>query len=204
MFDFVLSFIAAAEYTDRLKRLKHKEKVLKDSRELRKRVNDTREYVQDKYVDCMLEEMIEPLTEDELYAISKNLPSYNKDAKWNVLSDEYDDFDLLQIRKRLALAKHGKLLYDDSFLRSPFKIYSNDGRRFGRDVYDYRGQIKHELYLLWEKLLKENGFEFDLLVSHEIDYGKPAFSFNTERAALARDEKYKWGNAYAWSFNVYE
>lgn len=203
MFEALLSFLAAATYNKRLKTLKDKEQVFKELKDDWEQWESLKKKLVSLYVDYNLEEEIQDITPEELYEYSKQFPSYDKDQEWTIGTNVYGDIDLQKMGKRIALAMHGKVLFHDLVSGKTFSFISvKRGKQYGREVYDYKGQMKHELLLFWEQVLHENGFPYDLIVSNCFDFGGLPSEFNSDYSALARCTDYKYGNSYRWNLET--
>ncbi len=191
--DFLFPFIMAADSHAKVKKQKDAGdaiRSLKESRENNERID---KIIEEKYSDVDLEFNSKEMTDKEILNITKTLPSYDKNQEWNINSnDGFGGIDTADFKTRLRLAKHGKLSLRDIRAGAPYSLYSNFGTMWGRTRYDYRGQIKHELMLEWERRLHEAGFPYDLYVIEKID---KAFIVK-----LARECKYMYGNEYQWSY----
>lgn len=192
--DFLFPFLMAADAHAKVKKNKEKEIIAKELRESSEKFIATREYIEKTYSDINAEFDIEPISSKEILSISKRLPSYDPHQKWNVLKDDGYFFFTKKMQKRLALARAGLLRRGDIHVYKGYTIASDSGYFWGRERYDYRGQIFHELMVEWENELKQNGFPYNLYVYNKVDLDR-------RNAILARDSKYKYGNIYFWSYD---
>lgn len=204
MLGFLIATVMAIDLFEKNKKAKN----IEDGKRIFKAYSDacdkiTNE-VRDKYVDDALEYDVELMSDKDLAKLVKKMPSYDKSEGWNFDNrDEYDALDFKYFRKRFAMVKYGKIPYRDSdqgwheMLGSPKR-----GSWWGVTGYDYRGQIKHELMVEWERQLKEKGFPYDLMVYNRFDHSEKLPGIKVSLAIPAREGKYRFENDYFWSYKV--
>lgn len=214
---FLYSTEKAIEYHEKAKVEKRQRQVNEELRESSRIWHQETQERTQKYQDINLEL-------DMKYALRRNRNDQNKQGVF-FLSDViekmpsydktrdkelYDGLkktmkDTEQIIKRLYLAEHGKLPHLDISGSLYNKLESERGIWFGRERYDYMGQIKHELMIEWESRLHEKGFPYDLYIFNALDfsdlpyYQRPS-SVCISQWMLARQTSYRYGNEYFFNF----
>ena len=192
--DFLFPFIMASDSHAKVNKQKNASEAvrsLKESRENNERID---KIIANQYSDVDLEFNSDEMSDEEIFNITKTLPSYDKSQEWNInTQDGFGGIDTADFKTRLRLAKHGKLPLKDIGAGLPYSIYSNYGNMWGRIKYDYRGQIKHELMVEWERRLHDAGFPYDLYVIEKSD--------RDTTVKLAREYKYMYGNSYQWDYS---
>ena len=198
MLEFLIPTILAAETWNKIKKHDEKKRIsqsLKDNAEKSREFN--KEY-RKLYTDAVLEESVKQISDKELMRIFKSLPSYNPKEKWTLLTGE--DYILNKFRKRFTMSQYGKLPISESSTHAYFDAVSKRGPWFGDDVFDYPGQMQHELFLEWERQMNENGFPYQLMVDNCLEHdGSCGFMPVYSRGIPAKDYKYRYKNHYYWS-----
>lgn len=218
LFGFLYSTERAIEYHEKAKAEKRRRQANEELRESSRIWHQTTQELTQEYQDINLEL-------DMKYALQKNkknqkeqgvfflsdviekMPSYDKTRD----KELYDGLrrtikDTEQIIKRLYMAEYGKLPHMDIPGIFFNNLESERGIWFGRERYDYMGQIKHELMVEWESCLHELGFPYDLYVFNKLDYSdlpfyqRPSSSVCISQWMLARKTNYRFGNEYFFNF----
>ena len=197
LLDFLFPAIMAGDSYTKLQKMKQEKEILAESKVAHIKADAQVKFVRENLYDFELEQNIEPLTDEELLRLSQNLPSYDQKKEWNVLTDDKYRFRIMPFKKRLALAKHGKLLSHDPLFSVLGGQIDNDYCRLcrGKGKYNYNAQIVHELYLLWEKTLQDNGFPFVLLA-----YNSDKHGISKRNAVPAKHYHDGWPCRYFWSY----
>ena len=200
MLEFLIPAILAAETWDKIKKNNEKERTSRELREHIKRDTEINEEFFENYADPILESTEEEISDKELMDIFKSLPSYNKKEEWTILNGSA--LALKQFRKRFTMAKYGKLPMLEARMFASFDAYSKRGKWYGDKVFDYAGQMQHELFLEWERRLHEKGFPYQLMVDNCFERNDTRCGFSLpvfNEGIPARDYKYRYNNHYYWS-----
>lgn len=199
MLEFLIPAILAAETRNKINKNKEKSQVAESLRkEIAKNEEFNKKY-KEKYTDVALEKSVKQISDGELMKIFKSLPSYDPKESWTIITGS--NYILNKFRIRFTLSKYGKIPISESSSTSFFDAISNKGSYYGESVFDYPGQMQHELFLEWEKQLNENGFPYHLMVDNCFEYdGKAGFFVPVfSRGIIAKDYKYRYNNHYYWS-----
>lgn len=203
MLEFLIPAVLAAETHDKLKRNNEKARSEKELREQTKKNLEINEQFFNEYADPIIETSEEPISDKELMQIFKSLPSYNKKEEWTILNGSA--LALKQFRKRFTMAKFGKLPMTEARIFASFDVYSKRGEWYGDRVFDYAGQMQHELFLEWERQLHEKGFPYQLMVDNCFERNDTRCGFTLpvfSKGIPAKDYKYRYNNHYFWNVGL--
>lgn len=203
MLEFLIPAILAAETYEKIKKNKERARSEADLRDQTKRNLEISRQFRDEYSDPAIETSVELISDKELMKIFKSLPSYNKKEEWTILNGSA--LALQQFRLRFTMAKYGKIPMSEAMIFASFNVYSKRGEWYGDRVYDYAGQMQHELYLEWERQLHEKGFPYQLMVDNcferedtNIGFFLPVFN----EGIPAKNYKYRYNNHYFWNVGL--
>ena len=199
--DFLFPVIMAADSRNKVNQSKRKLQEIERSKSLGNRTKIIESYIINNYTDNILENTIEPITTEELLKTFRSLPSYDPERTWNISYHNGYSFQIVDFKKRFALAKHGKIMEKDIKIWDCFKIFAYQKPLTGgyQPEANYTGQMYHEMFVEWENELKRNGFPYDLYVYNQTKCND-APRLLGDASKLARCEKYEHGNEYFWSF----
>lgn len=218
LLDFLFPTLMAAEYHSKARQQKYSNDLrrdLKRSWEIRQAEN---EWVEANFTDINAELDLEwyILREpdddrEDIFVYSEvveSLPSYDPSQEElnTYLAGKLGRYNtnpwVNRWGERLALAKlHGKLKRSEAS-SSNLKISPPCATWVGRERYDYAHQIYHELAILWDQYMRENGFPYKLYV------GDPTkdICYTSRRIATPISEApmYKGKYEYFWGYDYTE
>lgn len=203
MLEFLISAIIAAETHDKIKRNNERARNEADLREQNKRSLEISRQFREEYSDPVIETSGELISDKELMKIFQSLPSYDKKEEWTILNGSA--LALKQFRLRFTMAKFGKIPMAEARILAWFDVYAKKGEWYGDRVFDYAGQMQHELFLEWERQLHEKGFPYQLMVDNCFEREDTRYGFFVplfSEGIPAKNYKYRYNNHYFWNVGL--
>lgn len=232
LLDFMFPVIMAAEARSKLRGEKEVAEIIRKSNQKVSDLKDEENWIEENYKDFNLEmdlpfkygrpkEEYDPEKVFVFRDFIESLPSFDADAKTeygftpdiNNLTESFIvNGNLERLGVSIALAKfYGKLPIQRGLMPELFYVYNfrkmpnvEYGKYWGRERYDYVGQVLHEAMQEYHKYMKMHDFPYDLKVINLWDYPDDARIRRSEAIVVTEEPKYRWGHTYFWNLKTLE